>query len=71
MNNYLTKREAAAIEANFDNTREAWRWRALIDAEFRTDPMSTQCFDLRVVQRVRECMARREAFVATRPLDAD
>lgn len=28
----------------------------LIDAEFRTDPMSVQCFDLRVVERVRKCI---------------
>jgi hypothetical protein len=25
----------------------------LIDAEFQSDPMSQQCFDIRIVQRVR------------------
>lgn len=35
---------------------EAYELLKLIDAEFRTDPMSVQCFDLRVVQRVRECI---------------
>lgn len=28
----------------------------IIDAEFRTDPMSVQCFDLRVVDQVRKCI---------------
>ena len=28
----------------------------LIDAEFRTDPMSVQCFDLGIVERVRKCV---------------
>ena len=50
------------IEANFDNTSEAWALLKLIDAEFRSDAMSVQCFDLRVVQRVRECIAKREQF---------
>lgn len=27
-----------------------------IDTEFRSDPMSVQCFDLRIVQQVRECV---------------
>lgn len=35
---------------------EAYELLKLIDAEFRSDPMSVQCFDLRVVQRVRECI---------------
>ncbi len=28
----------------------------LINAEFQSDPMSTQCFDLRIVQRVKACV---------------
>lgn len=33
---------------------EAIRLLRLIDMEFRTDPMSVQCFDLRMVQDVRD-----------------
>ena len=67
----LTDEAVAEMEANFDNQREAFRLLALIDAEFRTDPLSTQCFDLRVVQQVRECVAKREAFVKRNPIHAD
>lgn len=35
---------------------EAFRLLKIIDAEFRTDPMSVQCFDLRMVKQVRECI---------------
>jgi hypothetical protein len=35
---------------------EAFELLKLIDAEFRTDPMSVQCFDLRTVERVRKCI---------------
>jgi hypothetical protein len=33
---------------------DAYQLLKIIDAEFRTDPMSVQCFDLRVVERVRK-----------------
>lgn len=36
-----------------DNDLEAFRLLDLIDAEFRTDPQSTACFDLRIVARRR------------------
>jgi hypothetical protein len=45
-----------------DNSREALALLGLIDAEFRTDPMSVQCFDLSIVQRVRACVAKAEAL---------
>lgn len=45
------------IERDFDNVKEAHTLLDLIDAEFRSDPMSTQCFDLRIVERVRKCVA--------------
>ena len=44
------------IEASFDNDREAHALLALIDAEFQSDPMSVQCFDLRIVERVKLCV---------------
>jgi hypothetical protein len=43
-----------------DNDYEAFRLLDLIDAEFRSDPQSVQCFDLRVVERVRQCVERRK-----------
>lgn len=43
------------------NDHEAFRLLDLIDAEFRSDPASVQCFDLRIVERVRACVERRKA----------
>lgn len=59
MNSVLTNAEASRIQANFDNTREAFALLALINAEFTSDPSSVACFDLRLVQRVAECVAKR------------
>jgi hypothetical protein len=42
----------------------------LIDAEFRSDPMSVQCFDLRVVERVKACVAARKRFEKDGPFFA-
>lgn len=51
-----------ANQPGSDNEREAFALLALIDAEFRSDPMSVQCFDLRIVERVRNCVeARRQS----------
>ncbi len=47
------------MEIDFDNEREAFELLDLINAEFQSDPMSVQCFDLRIVQRVKECVAKR------------
>ncbi len=49
------------IEDGFENQEEAFVLLDLIDAEFRSDPMSTQCFDARIVDRVRTCVAKRRA----------
>lgn len=68
INPRLTDRAQREMEENFDNQMEAFRLLGLIDAEFQTDPTSTQCFDLRIVQRVRECMAKRTRFVERNPL---
>lgn len=43
-----------------DNDHEAFKLLDLIDAEFRSDPTSVQCFDLRVVRRVRDCVEKRK-----------
>lgn len=53
---HLSAATIARTERRFDALREAEALLGLIDAEFRTDPMSVQCFDLRVVERVRQCV---------------
>ena len=58
-----TEAEERAIEANMVNDEEAFTLLDLIDAEFRSDPTSTQCFDARVVERVKICVARHKEFV--------
>lgn len=39
-----------------ENIREAFTLLDLINAEFQSDPLSTQCFDRRIVERVKKCM---------------
>jgi hypothetical protein len=56
------------IEANFDNQREAFTLLDLIVAEWESDPTSVQCFDLRMVERAKLCVARRKAFLKRNPL---
>lgn len=53
----LTVKAMREIEDGFRNDREAHDLLAIIDAEFRSDPLSVQCFDLRIVDRVRRCVA--------------
>lgn len=55
---YLTKQDRDDIEAGFALKREALVLIDLIAAEFASDPMSVQCFDLRTVQRVKDCAAQ-------------
>ena len=50
-----------------DLMAEAYQLLKIIDAEFRSDPMSVQCFDLRVVKRVRECIEAGERLNAELP----
>lgn len=40
---------------------KAIRLLRLIDAEWRTDPMSVQCFDLRIVSQTRELLKALDA----------
>lgn len=63
----LSPKARREIEEEFDNTVEAFKLLDLIDAEFRTDPTSVQCFDLRIVQRVRECVAKHTTFTERYP----
>lgn len=64
----MTPKEGRRIEDGWKNDSDAHELLGLIVAEFKSDPMSTQCFDLRIVQRAELCVAKRKAFVAADPL---
>jgi hypothetical protein len=50
-----------------DLMAEAYQLAKILDAEFRTDRMSVQCFDLRAIQEVRECIEAGERLNAELP----
>lgn len=58
----LTPAYERAMEAKFRNDAEAHTLLGLINAEFQSDPSSVACFDLRIVERVRECVIRYEEY---------
>lgn len=51
-----------ATESEFKNAAEAFALLDLINAEFRSDPMSTQCFDASIVERVKFCVASHQDY---------
>ena len=55
----LTPQAEREMEAIFDMQRRAWQLLDLICMEFKTDPMSVQCFDARIVREAIELVARR------------
>ncbi len=63
----ITEAAERQMERNFANEKEAWVLLDLINAEFQSDPMSQQCFDSRIVERVKACLAERKDFEATSP----
>lgn len=54
MHNRLSDKEVVRIERGFDRTRRAWELLDIIAAEFESDPLSVQCFDLRIVEEVKK-----------------
>ena len=44
----------ATVGMNDEEIKEAFTLLDLVSAEFRSDPTSVQCFDLRIVSRVNE-----------------
>lgn len=46
----------------FKNEMEALEILNLIVAEFESDPMSVQCFDLRIVERAKSVIAQRKQW---------
>ena len=63
----LTAKAERQMEENWDNEKEAWALLDLINAEFQSDPMSQQCFDRRIVDRVAMCLAKRKVFEKESP----
>lgn len=63
----LTKKAHDELSAEVDNYTEAFTLLRLIDAEFQSDPQSVQCFDLRIVERVRQCVAKRAELERQNP----
>jgi hypothetical protein len=63
----LSDKATRQIEDGFRNDEEAHALLDLINAEFQSDPTSTQCFDLRLVERVKWCVARRTAYLKANP----
>lgn len=64
----LTDKAQREIEESFRNDAEAHRLLELVNAEFQSDPQSVQCFDLRVVERVKVCVETRKRLVRNNPL---
>lgn len=58
---WLSPKATREIEDSFRNDAEAHELLDLINVEFQSDPASQQCFDARIVERVRWCVARRKA----------
>jgi len=62
----LNDEEMLLIEEGFRNNDEAHALLDLINAEFTSDPMSVQCFDSRIVERVKVCVEKRKAHINRR-----
>ena len=61
----LTNKAQKEIEDSFKNKDEAFELLDLISFEFKSDPMSVQCFDKRIVNRVNICVQRHKKFKST------
>lgn len=55
----LSPRETRTMPFTEEVEQEAFNLLDLIDIEFETDPMSQQCFDARIVARVKAWVAAR------------
>jgi hypothetical protein len=62
--NMLTAKAEGEIERMWKLRKDAVRVLGLIAAEFRTDPQSVQCFDLRVVEEAKVIVAELEKLEA-------
>jgi len=60
MSIYLTPKAEREMEERFALEKEAFKILGLVVAEWKSDPMSVQCFDLRIVERAKYVVARLE-----------
>jgi len=67
----LSRKAQTEIQESIDNEREAYALLELINAEFCSDPQSVQCFDLRIVQRVKACVETHNRLIRNNPLFRD
>jgi hypothetical protein len=56
MRQHLKPETVKELETMFDLRREAIQILDLVVAEWKSDPMSVQCFDLRTVERAKVVM---------------
>lgn len=61
LDSMMTPKAIRQIEARMGALREAEELLKVIVIEWQTDPMSVQCFDSRVVERAKRCVATLEA----------
>lgn len=57
----LTVKAQEQMERRFEAEREALEIFELVVSEWTSDPMSVQCFDLRLVERAKDVAARLKA----------
>lgn len=65
---FLSLRVEKAMEHGWDLDRRAWAVLQLIAYEFESDPMSVQCFDLRIVEEAKTLIREARAVDAVLPL---
>lgn len=64
----LTEKAMKDIEEGFGLQRRAWQILDLVVAEWLSDPMSVQCFDLRIVEEAKQLVARRKILDKRDPM---
>lgn len=58
----LSPRAQRQMETKWALRDEAIELLRLVVAEWKSDPMSVQCFDLRTVERAKQCIASLDAL---------
>ena len=59
----LTPAAERLIEERFRLERECLRLLGLVVAEWKSDPLSVQCFDLRIVEEAKRVVKRLEEII--------
>lgn len=60
MNGELTDRAAREMRESHEVDIRVWQLMEIITAEFKSDPMSVQCFDCRIVREAIDLVAKRK-----------